>query len=62
MLITHDHPAVIDQIFVEDHNFFITHLHSVPALILVVLSSYMHTISIGDVALQKAGRGAACSF
>jgi len=38
ILITCDNPAVIDQILVENHDFFILHLHSMPALILIVLS------------------------
>jgi len=54
MLITRDGPGVIDQIFVENRRyFFIPHMHSTPALILIVLSRYRHTISDEDVAPEK---------
>ena len=38
MVITCDHPAVIDQILVEQREFFTHHLHSTLPLILIVLS------------------------
>jgi len=46
MLMARDGPAVIDHIglFVENRDFFIPHLHSTPALILIVLSRLDHTI------------------
>jgi len=37
MLMTCDGPAVIKQTVVEDHNVFIPCLHSMPAIILIVL-------------------------
>jgi len=36
MVITRDHPAVIDQIFIENHEFFMHHMHLPPPLILIV--------------------------
>jgi len=36
MVITRDYPAVIDQIFVENPDFFGHHLHSMPPLFVVV--------------------------
>ena len=38
MVITRDDPAVIDQVFVENRNFFIHHLKLIPLLILIVSS------------------------
>jgi len=38
MVITRDDPAVIDQVFVENRNFFIHHLNLIPLLILIVSS------------------------
>ena len=55
MLITHDRPAVLEQIFVENHDFFVPHLHSMPALISIIFSRHRHAVSDGEVALEKGG-------
>jgi len=56
-------PAVIDQILVDNREFFIHQLHSTLPLILIVLSTLGRGISDGDVAiLEKWGDGFARSF
>ena len=53
MLMTRDGPAVNDAKDLENREFFIPHMHSTPARILIVLSRQRHTISDGDVALEQ---------
>jgi len=39
-----DHSAVIDQIFIENRELFITHLHSTPPLILILFGKLDRSI------------------
>ena len=54
---------MIDHIFVEDREFFYTHLHSTPPLILIVLSRLDRgTQSATEMLPLERGRGVAHSF
>jgi len=54
-VITRDHTGVIDQILVDNRQFFIHHLHSTPPVILIILSRLDRGIQAATERSLKGG-------